>query len=287
VKRVGVIVPCFNQGRFAAECVASIEAQTYPELRVVVVNDASTDDSAALLEPLASYRVRVVHLTRNLGRALIRNEAVRLLGDEVDYVLNVDCDDRLSPEYVSRLVEALERDPRAGLAYGTLHFFGDLRETDTSWPRAEYVHAERYLENRIPGPGVLFRATALRQTAGWRAAFASTGNEDVDIWLQVVERSWTPVWVRDAVYHYRHHVSSFLSGANELNQAKGALTVLKHHRPGISQTVGVDAYLEHHVMPFLRGAVRQGRWNEAKPLLIPATVRLLARYYLRRLVRRA
>jgi glycosyltransferase involved in cell wall biosynthesis len=286
VKRVGVIVPCFNQGRFAAECVASIEGQTYPELRVVVVNDASTDDSAALLDALASYRVRVAHLTRNLGRALVRNEAVRLLGDEVDYILNVDCDDRLSPEYVARLVEALERDPQAGLAYGTLHFFGDLRESETSWPRAEYVHAERYLENRIPGPGVLFRAAALRETHGWRAAFAPTGNEDVDIWLQLVERGWTPVWVRDAVYHYRHHGSSFLSGANALNQARAALVVLEHHRPGIAETMGVDAYLERHVMPHLRGAVRQRRWGEAKPLLTPATARLLARYYLRRLAGR-
>jgi glycosyltransferase involved in cell wall biosynthesis len=286
MKRVGVIVPCFNQGRFAAECVAAIEAQTWPELRVVVVDDASTDGSGVLLDALASDRVRVVHLRRNLGRALARNEAVRLLGDDVDYVLNVDCDDRLALDYVSRLVAGLERDSKVGLAYGTLHFFGDLRESETSWPRAEYVHAERYLENRIPGPGVLFRAEALRQTAGWRAAFAPTGNEDVDIWLQVVERRWTPLWVRDAVYHYRHHGGSFLSGASELNQARGALVLLNHHRQGIEETMGVSAYLERHVMPYLRGAVRRRRWKEAKSLITPATLGLLARYYLHRLVRR-
>lgn len=286
MKRVGVIVPCFNQGRFAAECVASIEAQTYPELRAVVVDDASTDDSGALLDALASDRVRVVHLTRNLGRALVRNEAVRLLGDDIDYILNVDCDDRLSPEYAAKLLDALERDPSAGLAYGTLQFFGDVRERETSWPRAEYVHAERYVENRIPGPGVLFRAAALRQTAGWRADFAQTGNEDVDIWLQVVEHGWKALWVRDAVYHYRHHGSSFLSGASELNQARGALVLLRHHREGIEETVGVGAYLERHVMPHLRSAVRHRRWREAKPLVTPATFRLLARYYLRRLAAR-
>lgn len=286
MKRVGVIVPCFNQGAFAAECVASIEAQTWPELRVVIVDDASTDGSGALLDALASDRVRVFHLQRNLGRALIRNEAVRLLDGDVDYILNVDCDDRLSPDYVARLVEALEREPRAGLAYGTLHFFGDLRESETSWPRAEYVHAERYGENRIPGPGVLFRAEALRQTAGWRGDFAATGNEDVDIWLQVVERGWTALWVRDAVYHYRHHGASFLSGASELNQARAALVLLKHHRQGIEETMGVSGYLERHVMPYLRGAVRRRRWQEARPLVTPATIALLARYYLRRLVRR-
>ena len=107
----------------------------------------------------------------------------------------------------------------------------------------------------------------------------------MDVWLQVVEGGWTPVWVREAVYHYRHHASSFLSGANELNQTKAALAILSHHRPRISETIGVDAYLEHHVMPFLRGAIRAGRFRDARPLLTPTTVRLLAGYYLRRIKR--
>ncbi|HEY0160850.1 MAG TPA: glycosyltransferase family 2 protein [Thermoanaerobaculia bacterium] len=286
MKRVGVIVPCFNQGRFAAECVASLQAQTYGDLRVVVVDDASTDGSGALLDALASPLVQVVHLQRNLGRALVRNEAVRLLGDDVDYIMNVDCDDYLAPDFIAKAVEALERDPKGGLAYGTLHFFGELRERETTWPREPYVHAERYLENRIPG-GVLFRAAALRETDGWRADYGRTGNEDVDIWLQVVERGWTPVWVRDAIYHYRHHGGSFLSGAGELNQARAALVILKYHREGIEETIGVSAFLERYVMPYLRGAIRRGRWKEARLLIRPATLRLLGRYYLRRLTRSA
>jgi glycosyltransferase involved in cell wall biosynthesis len=292
---VGVIVPCFNQGRFAAECIASIEAQTYSNVRVVVVNDASTDDSAALLDALASDRVHIVHLQRNLGRALVRNEAVRRLGDDVDFILNVDCDDRLSPDYAARLVAALRVDAEAGLAYGTLHSFGDLRETaQTTWPTQEYVHEERFLDNRIPGPGVLFRAAALRETEGWRAAFAPTGNEDVDLWLQVVERGWRPVWVRDAVYHYRHHGSSFLSTRSEANRAASAVTVLAHHRAGIDETIGSRLFLEREVMPWLRGALRDGHFRDVAPVLgrllriAPlVTLRALGGYYAKRLSRKA
>jgi glycosyltransferase involved in cell wall biosynthesis len=287
---VGIIVPCFNQGAFAAECLASIEAQTYRNLRVVVVDDASTDGSGAMLDAWASDRIKVVHLQRNLGRALVRNEAVRLLGDDVEFILNVDCDDRLSPDYAEKLVDALIADPHAGLAYGVLEFFGDLRDEQTSWPNADYVHDERYVENRIPGPGVMFRVQAWRMTEGWRAAFAPTGNEDVDIWLQVVERGWLVVRVRDAIYHYRHHAASFLSRANQANQVKAALAILEHHRGGIDQTIGVDRYLELHVMSWLRTALRHGRIREARPVLRTllriaplATVRRLGAYYLRRL----
>lgn len=292
---VGVIVPCFNQGRFAAECVATIEAQTHANLRVVVVDDASTDESGTLLDALASNRVRIVHLERNLGRALVRNEAVRRLGDDVEFILNVDCDDRLSPEYTAKLVAALRAEPKAGLAYGTLHSFGELRETaQTTWPAAPYVHEERFVDNRIPGPGVLFRAAALRETKGWRAAFAPTGNEDVDLWLQVVERGWLPIRVRDAVYHYRHHGSSFLSTRTEANRAASAVTVLAHHRAGIDETIGTRAWLEAEVMPWLRGALRNGRLREAAPVLRKllrvaplVTIRALGAYYAGRLTRRS
>ena len=278
-----MIVPCFNQGEFAAECLASIEAQTHRNLRVAVIDDASTDGSGALLDQWASDRIRVVHLERNLGRALVRNEGVRLLGDDVDFVLNVDCDDRLSPEYVAKLLDAMRAASRAGLAYGTLVSFGERRDEHTSWPRAEYDHARRFAENRIPGPGTLFRAEALRMTGGWRAAFGTTGNEDADIWLQVVEKGWRPVWVRDATYHYRHHAGSFLSRSSEANLAKGWLAILAHHRAGIEATIGVDAFLEIHVMPWLRAAVRRGRLREALPALNADTLRLLVRYWLGRL----
>lgn len=290
---VGVIVPCFNQAAYAAECVASIEAQTHPNLQVVVIDDASTDGQGALLDELASGRVRVVHLERNAGRALVRNEAARRLDPNIEYLLNVDCDDRLSPDYVARLVAALERDRKAGLAYGTLHFFGEVREGPQSWPRDEYVHAERYLENRIPGPGVLFRMEAFRQTEGWRAPF-TRGHEDVDIWLQVVEHGWTPVWVRDAVYHYRQHAASYLATATNLVVVAADLEILRHHRRGIAESIGIDAYLERHVLPAVRATLRAGGWREVAPIvrtlfaIAPLTAsRLFAAYYAGRLRSRA
>jgi glycosyltransferase involved in cell wall biosynthesis len=284
---VGVVVPCFNQGVFAAECIASIEAQTYRNLRVMLLDDASTDGSGSLLDALASDRVEVVHLSENFGRALVRNEAVRRLGAAPAFFLIVDCDDRLSPDYLSQLMGALRSDPSAGLAYGTLHFFGDLRDSRTTWPDSAYVHEKRFLENVVPGPGVLFRAEALRSTAGWREAFAATGNEDVDLWLQVVEGGWRPAWVPSAVYHYRHHPGSFLSSsAGQATRVAGALTILAHHRRAIATTIGVDTYLEHHAMPWVLAEIRSGRLGAIGPLLrrAPAsTLRLLARHYARRI----
>jgi len=287
---VGIIIPCFNQSRFAEECVRSVEAQTYANWRAVLIDDASTEPEAAQLDRLASDRVRVVHLPRNLGRALVRNEGVRLLG-QADYVLNVDCDDALTPAYVQLLVEALERDPRAGLAYGTLRYFGLPHATGAaSWPPHELRFERRFVENVVPGGGAMIRSAALRQTAGWRAAFSTSGSEDHDFWLQVVERGWKALWIRDAVYMYRQHEESFLARGDESHQIMAALMLLRFHRKGIRESVGFDAFLSRQVLPELFRLIRarnvRKAWQIAAPLMRAAplaTIGLAFRYYRRRL----
>lgn len=290
---VGIIIPCFNQSRYAEECVRSIEAQTYPDWRAVLIDDASTEPEAASLDRLASDRLSVVHLPKNRGRALVRNDGVRLLGD-VDFILNVDCDDVLTPPYVQLLVEALNRDPDVGLAYGTLRFFGLPHVTGAAtWPPHEQVFERRFVQNVIPGGGAMVRAAALRQTAGWRAAFSQTGSEDHDFWLQVLERGWKAVWVPAAEYLYRQHEASFLARANESHQVMAALMLLRYHGRGIRASEGLDAYLSRQIMPALFGRIRAGNVREAARIAAPllrsapvAAIKLALRYYRGRLARR-
>jgi glycosyltransferase involved in cell wall biosynthesis len=286
---VGIIIPCFNQSRFAEECVRSVEGQRYGGWRAVLIDDASTEPDAARLDRLASARLRVIHLPHNLGRALVRNEGVRLLGD-VDYVLNVDCDDALTPTYVALLVEALRNDPALGLAYGTLRYFGLPHATGAeSWPPFDMVPERRYVENVVPGGGTMIRAAALRQTAGWRGAFSEYGSEDYDLWLQVVDRGWRAQWVREAVYLYRQHEQSFLAVSDEWHQVMSALMILRFHRKEIS----AETFLAPQIMPALYREIRAGHLRAASKILMPllriapfAALKLAWRYYRPRLTRR-
>lgn len=287
---VGIVVPCYNQSRFAAECAASLEAQTWPHWRAVLLDDASTEPEAQDLDRLASDRLTVVHLDRNLGRALIRNEGVRRLGS-VDYVLNVDCDDVLTPEYVERLVTALENDPKAGLAYGTLRYFGAPHPSGAAtWPPHEMRPERRFIENVIPGGGAMVRRTALEETAGWRVEFTRCSAEDYDFWLQVVDAGWGVLWIHEVEYMYRQHPSSFIARSTEREQVRQALGLLRFHHRAIGRVSGLDSFLTPLVMPTLYAALRAGRFREsaeiAGPLLryAPITaIRLAARHYGRRL----
>ena len=112
---VSVIVPYFQLSRYVEATMASIAAQTYPRIEVLLVNDGSVlGEDEAIVELADRYRARLVtQVNSGLGQA--RNLGVRLARGR--YVLPVDADDTIAPTLVARLVDVLESDP--DLAYAT------------------------------------------------------------------------------------------------------------------------------------------------------------------------
>lgn len=102
-----ILVDNHNYARFLPDCLDSALAQTHPHVEVLVVDDGSTDDSAAVL---ASYGTRISVLQReNGGQAAAVNAALRLVTADVTIVL--DSDDALLPDTVARVVAEMRRDP--------------------------------------------------------------------------------------------------------------------------------------------------------------------------------
>lgn len=275
---VVVLVACFNQGKFAATAVGSALRQSYPNLRVILIDDASTDGSSpSLCRALASERVEVVCLPENKGRALVRNVGLAAAGDQ-DFLLVLDCDDALTHDYVERLVTALLNDSSLGLVYGKLRYTdSELEPAQKEWPNQAFDRQRMYLENVIPGPGVLFRVSALRQTHGWRQEFNRYSGEDYDIWLQVVEQGWKVAWVPSAVYLYRQHGESFLSSSDaRVRQLHVAINILSKHLEGIKRSVGVETYCRYHFMSDFLHAIRYAQLGGAWSLfrLLPREAKL-------------
>lgn len=106
---VTIMIPTYNQAEFIAEAIASALAQTYPVLEVLVGDDASTDETPAIVARfLHDPRVRYVRQPRNLGRTAnyrcLLHEHAR-----GDYVVNLDGDDYYTdPEFISRAIAAVD-----------------------------------------------------------------------------------------------------------------------------------------------------------------------------------
>lgn len=103
---VSVIVPIYNMERFLPHCIASLKAQTYLNLEILLIDDESTDDSGRICEAFAATdsRVRVIH-QKNGGVWSVRNRGLREAKGE--YVIFPDGDDYFHKDYIRLLYEAI------------------------------------------------------------------------------------------------------------------------------------------------------------------------------------
>lgn len=134
---VSVIVPTYNSGRFLPDAFESLRAQTYPDWECIVVDDGSTDDTAAVLRVAAANDGRVRYVSQaNAGPSAARNRGIAESVGE--YIQFLDADDVLSPTKLETQVGVMETDPSIGIVYSDARFFRDSETT--------------LVGHRIPGP---------------------------------------------------------------------------------------------------------------------------------------
>ena len=114
---VSVTIVTYNSGRFIRRCLESVLDQHYPELELIVVDNASTDGTTDILEPFED-RCNIVYNEENIGFAAAQNQAIAL--SRGSWVLTLNPDVLLLPNFVSHLMEMAEVDPRVGTMCGKL-----------------------------------------------------------------------------------------------------------------------------------------------------------------------
>ncbi len=115
--RVSLLVAVHNEADRIGECVRSIVASDYPDLQLVVVDDASTDDTATILDGLAGeLGFTVIHLRGNVGKKRALVAAVEVADGDILAFTDSDC--LLAPDAVGRCVQALVRHPELGAVSG-------------------------------------------------------------------------------------------------------------------------------------------------------------------------
>jgi GT2 family glycosyltransferase len=114
---VSVTIVTYNSGRFIKRCLESVLDQKYPNLEVVIVDNASTDGTTDILEQFQD-RCRIYYNDTNLGFAAAQNQAISLSTGE--WVLTLNPDVLLLKNFIQALVDAGQMDPKAGSVCGKL-----------------------------------------------------------------------------------------------------------------------------------------------------------------------
>lgn len=205
---VSVVIPCYNSGATLGQTVASLRAQTWPNLEIIVIDDGSSDPATvAVLDELAGVRLM---RQANAGLPAARNAGFRAATGA--YVLPLDADDWLEPEAVERLMDGLRHDPGATFAYSYLQLEGEARGVLAK----SYNFFEQLFLNQMPYC-LLMPRTAWAAVGGYDESMRK-GYEDWEFNIRLGAAGYYGHVVRQPLFHYR--VSSggmLISQSNRLH----------------------------------------------------------------------
>jgi hypothetical protein len=217
---VSVVITCFNYGRYLADSIGSVLAQTLTDFELIVVDDGSTDDSVAIARRLAAGdpRVTVIAQEGSGQPAIPRNRAVGLARGR--YVVCLDADDRLHPEMLARCAAVLDADPAVALAFPQTAEFGD---SDELHPHLEWSLEKLIRCNCLPCC-TMYRRDAWVAAGGYNTNVR--GYEDWDLWLGIAATGAIGRPARGALWHYRKHGAGVYSESTGDDQRLKAQVVV-------------------------------------------------------------
>lgn len=203
---VTIIIPAHNAQAYLAGALHSALRQTYPQIEVLVIDDGSTDGTAAVAQ---SFAPRVRYLRQeNAGPSTARNTG--LLHARGEYVTFLDADDELEPERVAALMGALSQaSSRAAFAISAAWLWDGARRYGRLQPStgpAGERDLDRFLDDNTPYVGILARRQTLLHAGGFRADLWL--HEDCNLWLRLLGQGHTYAYVPEPLYLYRVHDES-------------------------------------------------------------------------------
>jgi glycosyltransferase involved in cell wall biosynthesis len=220
---ISVIIPAWNAADFLPEAIASIRSQTYAALDVIVVDDGSTDGTAALIEEWPGVR----YLRQgNSGPSGARNAGIDAAQGEL--LAFLDADDLWTPDHINKLLPPLLAEREAKFAWGASRVHQRCEDAAGS-PRWEVLHESQ--PQFLIGSG-LYRRSAFEVVGRFDPTLRFA--EDVD-WIATARQKGVPhVQIPDVVLIYRKHEGGMTNGRTfrELNVMTALRRSIWRHRAG-------------------------------------------------------
>jgi predicted O-methyltransferase YrrM len=202
---VSVIIPCFNQGKFLAEAVASVVCQTYEHWEIIIVNDGSSDNTSEIAKQLiALYPSASILLVEqeNRGTASARNHGIRFAKGE--YILPLDADDRLTNYAIEALLENALQCGETCVSFGSFRTFNNSSLLTISVD----LYTPAMISQSNPLCCVALFPKKVWELVGGYKDDMTQGNEDWEFWVNCHRHKIKFVGIPELVLHYRRYQDS-------------------------------------------------------------------------------
>lgn len=234
-----VVIPNFNYGKFVAEAIASVAGQSYSPIELIVVDDASTDNSVEVIKVALDSAegfesTRLIAMEENAGKLAALNRALPHVSGE--YFIILDSDDVLKPEYAERTIAELEKaradDPSIGFLYTDCMLISQTGEELDRGKSTAFDPAllERY--SFVPEPATCLAKIVLEAGPYDEAIRKGTKHHK---WKRIVGNGWNGLHLAEPLFCYRMHENN-ISGIGkrvieEVERGEGGERILSGYWP--------------------------------------------------------
>lgn len=238
--RFDIVVPCYNYGHYLRQCVQSLLTQEDVAVRVLILDDASQDESESIGRQLSAEDSRVEFRRHAVNQGHIKTYNEGLQWARGDFCLLLSADDALTPGALGRAARVFATYPSVGLVFGRdVHFRSDA-EIPTFDPALQsekvdvlsgldYIKAAaRIAHNLVPTPTAILRTSLQHRIGGYRPHLPATG--DMEMWLRCAVYGPVARLHADQAYYRVHgnnmHIRQFGKAIAFLQQRKAAFDEL-------------------------------------------------------------
>jgi glycosyltransferase involved in cell wall biosynthesis len=203
---VSVIIPAHNSAPYIAEAIDSVISQSAVRREIIVVDDGSTDNTAAILRPFRRD-IRYCHQEHS-GVSAARNRGLQQAAGE--YVLFLDSDDFLMPNALARRLERIRRRPALDIlnsGWRVVDDAGKVLEEKRPWQEAPRLNLKTWLLRKPVLPSaMLFRKSAIEMAGGFDESLPQA--EDVDLVFRLALAGSRSGWLREITVNQRRHAGN-------------------------------------------------------------------------------
>lgn len=220
---VSVIIPCYNVEEYIERAVTSILTQTYKNLEIWIIDDASTDSTLEKINSFSDERIRVVPFAENTQKVGAVNEVLKKVSG--DYIAFQDADDWSAPERLDLQLNQFIKDPQLGICFTNYRYVGSRTFLPGKISLTNDELKNEFLNfnhNRIETsptncPTMMISREALNKTGGYDPYFSGRVAEDIQ-WIYRILKDFKGITLGRQLYNYRLRKDSFTdiqsTGAN-------------------------------------------------------------------------
>ncbi len=254
---VSIVVVSYNQGRFIRENLDSIKAQTYPNIELIVADDASPDNSVEIFNEWLvehNYPAQKIYHIQNTGLATVLNECIAVATGK--YIKLIAADDFLHPESIEKCVAKLEE---LGEEYGmvftdinAVNSYSEIIADIADYNSLGLVNPEVFRRNlkknnQIAALSVLMRTSVLKTTGPYNSEMIV---EDYQKWLQINDRYYI-AYIPQKLCYYRQHEGNISKLKEQRITNESLWLTIKHDPAG-----EIKEYINERIqLQYYRGTI--------------------------------